>query len=426
MKQTRYLLLLLLAASCASQRVAKHRSYEADVQPAAPTVQVVVAPPSPDKDAAPAQVQIQPSSLTQALDALCQSPLLQTTQLGLCVYDLTDDRPLYARGAAQRMRPASCQKVITAVTALHCLGGDYQLTTDLRITGQISGGTLTGDLYIVGGMDPMVTQADVDQAIGYLRNSVGIKRINGSVICDLSMREDKPLGQGWCWDDDYGPLSALMVSGKAEFDQCLKKALTKAGLQVGGSRSKTGQAPADARSVYAIRHSIDQLLEPMMKKSDNIYAECLFYQTAATSGRKWAGSKEAAARTAGLMQQLGLQADAYQVADGSGLSLYNYTSAEALVAFLRYAWQTPAIREHLLPSLPIAGVDGTLQKRMQGTPAAGNVRAKTGTVTGIVSLSGYLTARNGHTLAFSIINQGVSSSAQGRNFQDQVCNALCR
>jgi D-alanyl-D-alanine carboxypeptidase/D-alanyl-D-alanine-endopeptidase (penicillin-binding protein 4) len=97
-----------------------------------------------------------------------------------------------------------------------------------------------------------------------------------------------------------------------------------------------------------------------------------------------------------------------------------------LVAMLGYAWRTQSIKEHLLPALPIAGVDGTLQKRMVGTEAAGNVRAKTGTVTGISSLAGYLTTASNHVLAFAIINQGVGSSSIGRAFQDKVCQELCK
>jgi D-alanyl-D-alanine carboxypeptidase/D-alanyl-D-alanine-endopeptidase (penicillin-binding protein 4) len=92
---------------------------------------------------------------------------------------------------------------------------------------------------------------------------------------------------------------------------------------------------------------------------------------------------------------------------------------------LRYAWRNSVIYEHLAPSLPIAGVDGTLEKRMRGTVAQGNVRAKTGTVTGISSLAGYCTAANGHQLCFSIINQGVMRGSDGKSFQDRVCVALC-
>jgi D-alanyl-D-alanine carboxypeptidase/D-alanyl-D-alanine-endopeptidase (penicillin-binding protein 4) len=324
------------------------------------------------------------------------------------------------------MRPASCQKLVTAITALHFLSGNYQLRTDFRITGNVTGGVLNGDLCIVGGMDPLVNSEELLQAAATIKQQQGIESIAGNLIYDLSMREDAPLGWGWCWDDDYGPLSALLVDGKDTFEQNWLQALSKAGIHVSSQVGQRATANKQSRSVYTIRHSIDEVLEPMMKNSDNIIAECLFYQIAASTGQKNAGHKQATKCTEELLREIGLEADNYKVADGSGLSLYNYVSAEMLVAMLCYAWRTPSIREHLLPSLPIAGFDGTLQKRMIGTEAEGNVRAKTGTVTGIVSLAGYLTATNGHTLAFCIINQGVSSSSIGRDFQDEVCQELCR
>jgi D-alanyl-D-alanine carboxypeptidase/D-alanyl-D-alanine-endopeptidase (penicillin-binding protein 4) len=74
----------------------------------------------------------------------------------------------------------------------------------------------------------------------------------------------------------------------------------------------------------------------------------------------------------------------------------------------------------------MAGNDGTLEKRMRKTVAAGNVRAKTGTLTGIISLAGYCTAANGHPLAFAIINQGVLKGKDARDFQDKVCEVLCK
>jgi D-alanyl-D-alanine carboxypeptidase/D-alanyl-D-alanine-endopeptidase (penicillin-binding protein 4) len=125
------------------------------------------------------------------------------------------------------------------------------------------------------------------------------------------------------------------------------------------------------------------------------------------------------------VSRIGLNPGEYKFADGSGLSLYNYVTAELMVGLLRYAWQKQDIYTRLLASLPIAGVDGTLEKRMQNTVAQGNVRAKTGTLTGISSLAGYCTASNGHRLAFCIINQGIMRMADGRGFQDRVCRALC-
>ena len=443
MKYTKYLLLLLVLASCASKRSISHRSQQADVRPVAPVeVQqpvVVVEEEEPVVEepvvsARPLISQVHrfeegtwQAAKQQALDQLVQSPIFETTQLGLYVYDLTDGQPLYAVNAAQRMRPASCQKVVTAITALNFLRSDYKLTTDFRITGTVSGGILNGDLIVVGGMDPLVTQTELLQAAASIKEQNGIQSITGNIIYDLSMREDTPYGWGWCWDDDYGPLSALLVDGKDSFDQNWLQALEKAGIKVNYSNnSQAKKGKQQTKSVYSIRHDLDDLLEPMMKQSDNIYAECLFYQTASTTGKKGAGRKEAAQRTDELLKKIGVDPTPYKVADGSGLSLYNYASAEMLVALLCYAWRTESIREHLLPSLPIAGYDGTLQKRMQGTEAEGNVRAKTGTVTGITSLAGYLTTASGHVLAFAIINQGVDSASMGRAFQDKVCIELCK
>ena len=276
-------------------------------------------------------------------------------------------------------------------------------------------------------MDPLVTPTELLQAAASIKQQNGIERIAGNIVFDRSMREDTPYGWGWCWDDDYGPLSALLVNGKDNFEQEWLSALENVGIKVNyGNSGQSGKGRQQAKSIYSIRHNLDDLLEPMMKNSDNIYAECLFYQTAATTGKKGTGRKEAAQRTEELLNKIGVDPTPYKVADGSGLSLYNYVSAEMLVSLLGYAWRNESIREHLLPSLPIAGVDGTLQRRLQGTMAQGNVRAKTGTVTGISSLAGYLTTINNHVLAFAIINQGIASASMGRAFQDKVCEELCK
>ena len=139
-------------------------------------------------------------------------------------------------------------------------------------------------------------------------------------------------------------------------------------------------------------HTIDQVLERMMKKSDNFFAEAVFYQIAASTGKPLSKATDASSIIKQLIRRIGLGGQPYRIADGSGLSLYNYLSPELETMMLRHAWRNSGIYEHLAPSLPIAGVDGTLQSRMKGTAAQGNVRAKTGTLTGISSLAGYCTA----------------------------------
>ena len=116
--------------------------------------------------------------LQYALDSLCNIPLFETTQLGLYVYDLTDDIPLYALNSNQRMRPASCQKLVTSISALNFLGPDYRFSTEVFTTGNIVDGVLQGDLYVVGGMDPLLSMGDLRQLADSLR-TMGLKNIRG-------------------------------------------------------------------------------------------------------------------------------------------------------------------------------------------------------------------------------------------------------
>ncbi len=363
----------------------------------------------------------------RALDSLCNHPMFETSQLGFYVYDITADEDVYAVCHRQRMRPASCEKLVTAIAALHYLGGDYQLQTDLRITGDIQDGVLRGDVYVVGRMDPLLAQGDV-YAMARELSSCGVERIAGSIYMDISFKDDNDYGWGWCWDDKWGPLRVLTIDGRDTFAQEFLSDLASVGIDVSVSTNvSTAVCPPYASLLSQARHSIDQILLRMMKESDNIFAESLFYHLAALGNNRNAGRKQATERINSLISsRLFLEPSAYQIADGSGLSLYNYISPQLLVCLLYYAWQNDGIRPHLYPSLPIAGSDGTLSRRMTGTAAQHNVHAKTGTVEGISSLSGYATSAEGHTLAFCIINQGIASTRQGKDFQDKVCQLLCR
>ena len=357
-------------------------------------------------------------NLRQKLDSLLNDPLFETTQVGLMVYDLTADQPVYQHHARQLMRPASTMKVITAITALDRLGGDYMFTTRLCYTGKIQKGKLTGNLYCVGGFDPLVTMV----ARLY---EMGVDTLRGHVYADRSMKEAVDWGEGWCWDDDNPRLTSLTIGRQDTFTDCVVRELQNIGIVLQNVTIGEAVCPANAHLICPRFHTIDQVMERMMKKSDNFHAEALFYQIAASTGKPLCKASDASAIVRQLIRRIGLGSNSYRIADGSGLSLYNYVSPELETMLLRYAWQNSNIYDHLAPSLPIAGVDGTLEKRMRGTPAQGNVRAKTGTLTGISSLAGYCTAANGHQLCFCIINQGVMRGADGKAFQDRVCVALC-
>jgi len=363
-------------------------------------------------------------NLRSKLNALLDDPLFETSQVSLMVHDLTADQTIYQYNARQMMRPASTMKVITAITALDRLGGDYMFCTRLCYTGQIRNGKLTGNLYCVGGFDPMLNDDDIKYMVARFYE-LGIDTLRGNIYADRSMKEPLEYGEGWCWDDDNPRLNPLTLGRHDTFTDHLQQELSNIGVVLQNVTIGDAVCPPNARLICSRFHNLDQVMDRMMKKSDNFHAESVFYQIAASTGKPLCKASDASAIVRQLIKRIGLGSQPYRIADGSGLSLYNYVSAELETMLLRYAWRNNNIYEHLARSLPIAGIDGTLQNRMRNTAAQGNVRAKTGTVTGISSLAGYCTAANGHQLCFSIINQSVMRGAQGKAFQDKVCKVLC-
>ncbi len=364
-------------------------------------------------------------SIRIRLDKLLTADMFETSTVGMLVYDLTADSVLYRHNERQLLRPASTMKMIVSVTALDRLGHDHEYRTRLAYTGEVRDSVLHGDVWCKGGFDPAFDGNDLETfANDILR--LGVDTIKGSLCADLTMKDDKLLGEGWCWDDDNPVLSPLLVSGKNNFLERLAKRLAKAGVVVEGTM-RTGRMPRDAQELCVISRPVTAILPRLMKKSDNLYAETLFYLMASDA----APSRPATAKTGRqqvnrLISDLGFKTSSYYIADGSGLSLYNYVSPELEVAFLKYAYHSPRIYPYLYESMPIAGEDGTLGSRMKNGYARGNVHAKTGTVTGVSALAGYLTAPNGHVICFSIMNMGIRHASTGRRFQDRVCEALCR
>lgn len=363
-------------------------------------------------------------AVTKNIDHLLQNDMFNTSQVGIMVYDLDADSTLYARGERQLMRPASTMKVVTAIAAIDKLGGSYQFKTELCYTGEVSGRTLRGNIYLVGGFDPRFNSDDMRAFVEGIRK-MGVDTIRGGIYADKSMKDSDTYGSGWCWDDDNPVLSPLLISRKDQFVDRFIGELSEMGVVVDAVTGER-RRPDSAFCICSRFHTIDQILMKMLKESDNLYAESMFYQLAASTGNRPAKARHAATAIGRLISKVGLDPRRYQIADGSGLSLYNYVSAELEVAMLRYAFRNNNIYLHLHPALPEAGVDGTLRSRMHGTFTRGNVFAKTGTVTGISSLAGYCTAANGHRLAFAIINQGVMHRANARAFQDRVCTLLCQ
>lgn len=363
------------------------------------------------------------TNLTVGLNELLADDLLQKTQAGVMVYDLTTGEVIFKSNERQLMRPASTLKLFTAVTALERLGADYQFKTRLAYTGSISNGTLYGNVYCIGGFDPCFNRSDMLAFAESLR-ALGVSSISGQLFADTSMISTARWGEGWCWDDEeYNPtLAALLYNEKDNFMEAFKQVLEDYNIKVSPFVAN-GAVPAEGQIICQRTHSMKQVLRQMLKDSDNLYAEAMFYNLAASSGVPKATAAQARALINSVITQMGFNPANYRIADGCGLSLYNYLSPELEVALLKHAYQQQGIFKELYAALPVGGIDGTLDYR-QGN-IAGKVHAKTGTLTGVQALAGYTQAANGHLLAFSIMNEGVLTSSVATNFQDRLCTLLC-
>lgn len=230
-------------------------------------------------------------------------------------------------------------------------------------------------------------------------------------------------------DVQYPRKDGVSVSSSRDFFMhALLEKLRAKGIEVtGGYAFSDFQKEKASVPVSQWETPMQDVLNQLMKESDNLNAEALLCRIAAqATGKKRVSAEDGIAEIRKLISQLGHRPDDYSIADGCGLSNYDYLSAALLVDFLKYAYSHTDVFQRLYKSLPIAGVDGTLKNRMKAGKAYKNVHAKTGSYTAINALAGYLKTAGGHELAFAIMNQNILSGAKARDFQDRVCELLCR
>lgn len=202
----------------------------------------------------------------------------------------------------------------------------------------------------------------------------------------------------------------------------------------GGARSieAGGASPVTGRTVFApaleperqirvlaehVSGPLTEILDAINQQSHNFFSE----QVLRATGRAATGVGSPAAGAHAVKQVLhkaGVDVSRLHVADGCGLSPYNDASAAAFIALLAYMANSPHA-DAFIASLPVAG-EAPRFRRMGGTPAEGNLRAKTGTITRVSALSGYVTSASGERIAFSIIGNDLGSIAQGKHIENAI------
>ncbi len=166
----------------------------------------------------------------------------------------------------------------------------------------------------------------------------------------------------------------------------------------------------------------------MNKTSDNLDAEMLLRLLGSKNKTHHISARDGIRYIDSLITMSGFNPANYRITDGSGVSHYNLVSPALLCGVLSWLYhERPTVCHNLIETLPISGVDGTLQNRMKNTVAEKRVMAKTGTLSGVSCLSGYVTSSNSHIYAFSIMLENYTESASWvRGFQDEICKILAQ
>jgi len=227
--------------------------------------------------------------------------------------------------------------------------------------------------------------------------------------------------------DDPGYTEDVTLHNPAGlFGAFFKESLARHGIKIDGKvRTRNwlehqGSAiPSDRLVELGSTESppMSELVREVMKPSQNLYTDLLLAQVG-EQRRRTGASAEATSEELGITElnkflgEVGIKSGEVLFEEGSGLSRNNLATPNATVALLQFM-SRHKYAEAFLQALPVAGVDGTLRNRMKGTPAAGNVRAKTGSLLWAASLSGYVTTAAGEHLVFSaMLNRYHSSDAK--------------
>ncbi|ULH14656.1 D-alanyl-D-alanine carboxypeptidase [Deinococcus sp. KNUC1210] len=413
---------------------------------------------------------------TADLDALLRRAPRFPVRVGLLVTDADSGRVLYTRDADAAFPPASNMKLLSLTSLLSVLGPDYWFSTSVTRPRSAASAQAT-HLTLVGLGDPSLEQSSGEHSLAGLARQVyahGLRSVtdirldahligasaghtqNGTAIPGWTLPlverpvvgltlNDPSVGEGAELTAHPDAQAALLRVGR-EF----RAELQRAGVQVTGKVELAPPAAPPEEGIATTRSApLLQLARYALKRSDNVWAEQLYARLGVNSQTPvWraASLEEASAQERAFLKRAGATAaelQALSLRDGSGLSEDNRLTPAVLVRLLRYVYQHPfgsdllpgaafrARQNPLIEALPRAGtgsatraareLGGTLAERLKGL----DVRAKTGTLPGVSSLSGYLTARSGRVLIFSMLMDGYPGPIQNlRQLQDALLSVL--
>jgi D-alanyl-D-alanine carboxypeptidase/D-alanyl-D-alanine-endopeptidase (penicillin-binding protein 4) len=318
---------------------------------------------------------------------------------------------LYQHDDTEQRTPASNEKLLLSMTLLDELGSESTIPT-YAAAHTIGDGVITGNLWILGRGDPGITHARMAQLAQRIAG-MGIKKVSGRVMGSTGYfrrdwwargwrpdfrREEIPLPTALTFDENVAG-GVHITNPERRAAESLTSELERRGISVGGEPG-AGLPPSHLTTVATIRSSsLSRLLARMNRPSDNFYAEVL----GKLLGAERAGPPGTIAKGAGQIERwTDEHGGDFTLFDSSGLSYENRVTAQGIVRLL-WAADDSTWGNVLRRSLPAPG-QGTLQGRLQGL----RVRAKTGSLTEISALSGWVWLdREGRWAEFSILSSGM-------------------
>ncbi len=405
---------------------------------------------------APSQIGIfEPVVAASEIDAAIATQLVQEKladpRLGggvtAYVIDANSGKVLVNVNGEQPMIPASTLKIFTGIAAMNVLGAQTRFETVIKREGT--------QLTIIGGGDPtLVSQTpenwrgkppgseqppSLDQladlavaAIGQTTESF-VVNFDDSLFADPEAHESWPdqyirtgevaPAQGLTMDFGINDSEAVMKDPAKSAAQYFADALTARGISATlGERKIAGDTASVLTSIKSA--TVTDIVERMITTSNNTMAEFLAHHIGGANGEYTYDS--GAKATTGAIGAAQIDMTGVTILDGSGLSRSNRASAKSLVSALSYANETEGAAWANLSGLPVAGISGTLVDRYDvGESGRGTVRAKTGTLSKVVSLSGTLVDESGDLLIFTFMaNEVPSGTKQGEAALDEVVKAF--
>ncbi len=182
------------------------------------------------------------------------------------------------------------------------------------------------------------------------------------------------------------------------------------------------------KKLYEIKRHIDTVLTRMLKESDNLCAESILKVISSCCYDPPYSTEKGLALIDSLMSLIGMEKDQYRIVDGSGLSFYNLVNAETVTKLWQYLYyKEPDIFVKMYNMLPIAGYDGTIRNRMTSPELRRRFRGKTGTLSGVSNLTGFVRDKNNHLLAVTLFFQNFTNNRKKAfNIQEKIIELLSK